>query len=309
MSRSMALVLVLLVLFLTSQSEWKPPRTATDLSGKKLNTEEDRIHKIQEDIILELTDENYRLKKLVEALNVQLHECKKRIPNRTLSGDASAGEVGEVGEVGDANSRTEERSQLEEKSGVEDGVLVETPQERAGAADSALAGVGGEPNTEGSGESDLEGGKAEATVEARENGSSSLEEGLGQRRRKAAEQLSDQLHGDTNGVSAVLDAGDDGRTVERTVDWVVPRSTLTSLSKVLGDVATSSSGQVSAEESATNVFVDGIRSGKEGGGPSRPIERRHGADQARVRWAKNTVLGGHRFKPLGRYGRAEVGSV
>ncbi|GAQ88731.1 hypothetical protein KFL_004550020 [Klebsormidium nitens] len=68
MSRPMALGLILLVLFLTSQSDWKPPKEAQDESEVKGSKADLHREEIKEKIIVDLTAHNKRL----ESANLKL---------------------------------------------------------------------------------------------------------------------------------------------------------------------------------------------------------------------------------------------
>eukprot|EP00475_Leptophrys_vorax_P023811 TRINITY_DN32732_c0_g1_i1.p1 TRINITY_DN32732_c0_g1~~TRINITY_DN32732_c0_g1_i1.p1 ORF type:complete len:309 (-),score=19.15 TRINITY_DN32732_c0_g1_i1:174-1100(-) len=82
MSRPMALGLVLLVLFLTSQSEWKPSRTQLDPSSsmvsKQLRIEKHR-EGVKEKIIMDLMAENKRLEAEKERYRRVLEEMQRRL--------------------------------------------------------------------------------------------------------------------------------------------------------------------------------------------------------------------------------------
>lgn len=90
MSRPLALGLVLLVLFLTSQSDWKATRSQLESSATRLTKQqrtEAHRESIKEKIILDLMGENkryegenQRLKIAVELLQRQLSKCRSVPP-------------------------------------------------------------------------------------------------------------------------------------------------------------------------------------------------------------------------------------
>eukprot|EP00897_Mesotaenium_endlicherianum_P000935 jgi/Mesen1/10842/ME000093S10357 len=106
MSRPMALGLVLLVLFLTSQSDWKAARNQLDVADSQGMTKQQRLemHRdgIKEKIILDLTadakkleGENQKLKSLVEAIQRELSSCRGEPMSQAGAGaGAGAGAAG-----------------------------------------------------------------------------------------------------------------------------------------------------------------------------------------------------------------------
>eukprot|EP00243_Klebsormidium_subtile_P003137 TRINITY_DN16302_c0_g1_i1.p1 TRINITY_DN16302_c0_g1~~TRINITY_DN16302_c0_g1_i1.p1 ORF type:complete len:205 (-),score=33.76 TRINITY_DN16302_c0_g1_i1:191-805(-) len=77
MSRPMALGLILLVLFLTSQSDWKPPKEAQDESEAKGSKADLHREEIKEKIIVDLTAHNKRL----ESENLKLRAMVSNVQN------------------------------------------------------------------------------------------------------------------------------------------------------------------------------------------------------------------------------------